>query len=60
MLVGNKVDLEESAAIDPERIVTADAHEMASQELGILEKRASAKTGKNVVEAFEQLIIGKA
>ncbi|ETV69950.1 hypothetical protein, variant [Aphanomyces astaci] len=52
MLVGNKVDL------DPAE-VTSDDHESAVLAAdGILDIRASAKTGQNVVEAFEKLVIG--
>ncbi|ETV69949.1 hypothetical protein H257_14537 [Aphanomyces astaci] len=51
MLVGNKVDL------DPAE-VTSDDHESAVLAAdGILDIRASAKTGQNVVEAFEKLVI---
>ncbi|TMW55609.1 hypothetical protein Poli38472_010491 [Pythium oligandrum] len=54
MLVGNKVDLESP---DADGFVLAPAHEEAATKLKVLEKRTSAKTGKNVRDAFEQLLI---
>lgn len=56
MLVGNKVDLD-TRADPPATFVTAEQHETAAAQLGVLSQRASAKTGVNVRAAFEQLIV---
>ncbi|KAF0689720.1 Aste57867_18857 [Aphanomyces stellatus] len=55
MLVGNKIDL----ALDPSvQVVAEEDHDAAVAAAGdVLGTRASAKTGQNVVEAFEKLII---
>ncbi|ETW02794.1 hypothetical protein, variant [Aphanomyces invadans] len=54
MLVGNKIDLDPA-----DTVVTPEDHESAVLAAdGILDIRASAKTGQNVVEAFEKLVIG--
>lgn len=68
MLVGNKVDLDPSfpdgALNDKEEdddavpgFVYRALHERAAAQLGVMEQRASAKTGANVCAAFEQLIV---
>ncbi|OQS04329.1 Rab11/RabA-family small GTPase [Thraustotheca clavata] len=55
MLVGNKIDL--VAADNASTIVPPEDHEAAAKAEGVMAMRASAKTGENVVAAFEQLII---
>ncbi|CAK4619259.1 hypothetical protein LEN26_015988 [Aphanomyces euteiches] len=54
MLVGNKIDLAEDPSIS---VVSQEDHDAAISEAGIMSIRASAKTGQNVVEAFEKLVI---
>ncbi|DAZ98510.1 TPA: hypothetical protein N0F65_004947 [Lagenidium giganteum] len=56
MMVGNKVDLEETACDDPS-FVPQDLHDAAAQQLHVLDTRASARTCQNVRKAFEELII---
>jgi GTPase SAR1 family protein len=69
MLVGNKVDLDptfpdsDSNADDGDiddaapGFVSRALHERAASQLGVLQQRASAKSGANVCAAFEQLIV---
>lgn len=68
MLVGNKVDLDPRfASGDPDTgdddtgvtpgLISRSLHEQAAGQLGVLNQRASAKTGANVCAAFEQLIV---
>ncbi|KDO28634.1 hypothetical protein SPRG_06489 [Saprolegnia parasitica CBS 223.65] len=55
MLVGNKIDLTEG--INGAPVVAAEEHDAAMAAAGVHGVRASAKTGENVVQAFENLII---
>lgn len=54
-MVGNKVDLcEEGSANGKTREVPTDEAEIFAKEEGLLFVEASAKSGKNVDDAFEQ------
>ncbi|EQC25742.1 rab family, other [Saprolegnia diclina VS20] len=55
MLVGNKIDLTEGVNGSP--VVAAEEHDAAVAAASVNGVRASAKTGENVVQAFENLII---
>ncbi|KAJ8556809.1 hypothetical protein ON010_g9156 [Phytophthora cinnamomi] len=57
MLVGNKVDLESPQAILDTNYVDQEQHEAAATTLGIMHRRASAKTCHNVRQAFKDLVI---
>ncbi|ETM03491.1 hypothetical protein F442_00338 [Phytophthora nicotianae P10297] len=57
MLVGNKVDLESSHAIQDANYVDQELHESTATTLGLMHQRASAKTCHNVRRAFEDLVI---
>ncbi|OQR86930.1 hypothetical protein ACHHYP_09736 [Achlya hypogyna] len=55
MLVGNKIDLAND--MSGAAIVSSEDHIAAAAAEGVMGTRASAKTGENVVQAFENLII---
>mmetsp|Transcript_5974 Transcript_5974/g.10665 ORF Transcript_5974/g.10665 Transcript_5974/m.10665 type:complete len:224 (+) Transcript_5974:285-956(+) len=55
MLVGNKTDLAEGLSAD--QVVSEERHNAACEEHKLLSMRTSAKTGENVSQAFEQLVI---
>lgn len=53
MLVGNKTDLESKSST----VVSESQHNAACQQEKLYSMRTSAKTGDNVIEAFNQLLI---